>query len=218
MRTTPFLIAITASCILFASQPTKTVIDNDDVRVLDALQDPRVKTKLHEHKANRVMIYRDAGQQEIVMEDGGKTVLKFSRNEVLWSAAAGRHTSEITSAGPVPIIEIELRKPGAGKTVSADLDPVKVDPKHYKAEFENDQVRVLRIRFGAHETAPLHEHKLTRIVLFVTDTQTRMTSSEGKVDETPHKAGDISLSAPAKHSEYNTLDHPIEMLVTELKY
>lgn len=27
-------------------------------------------------------------------------------------------------------------------------DPVKVDPKHYKAELENDQVRVLRISYG----------------------------------------------------------------------
>ncbi len=30
-------------------------------------------------------------------------------------------------------------------------DAVKVDPKHYTVEFENDQVRVLRIRYGPHE-------------------------------------------------------------------
>jgi hypothetical protein len=26
-------------------------------------------------------------------------------------------------------------------------DPVRVDPQHYTVEFENDQVRVLRIRY-----------------------------------------------------------------------
>ena len=26
-------------------------------------------------------------------------------------------------------------------------DPVRVDPKHYKVEFENDRVRVLRIKY-----------------------------------------------------------------------
>jgi hypothetical protein len=35
-------------------------------------------------------------------------------------------------------------------------DPVKVDPKHYKVEFENDRVRVLRIRYGAGEKSVMH--------------------------------------------------------------
>ena len=30
-------------------------------------------------------------------------------------------------------------------------DPVKVDPKHYKVEFENSQVRVLRIKYDPHD-------------------------------------------------------------------
>jgi len=30
-------------------------------------------------------------------------------------------------------------------------DPVKVDSKHYTVEFENAQVRVLRIKVGPHE-------------------------------------------------------------------
>lgn len=40
------------------------------------------------------------------------------------------------------------------------LDPVKVDPKHYQVEFENDRVRVLRIRFGPHERSVMHGHLL----------------------------------------------------------
>jgi polyisoprenoid-binding protein YceI len=30
-------------------------------------------------------------------------------------------------------------------------DAVKVDPKHYKVEFENDKIRVLRVNYGPHE-------------------------------------------------------------------
>ncbi len=37
-------------------------------------------------------------------------------------------------------------------------DPVKVDSKHYKVELENDQVRVLRINYGAGEKSVMHEH------------------------------------------------------------
>ena len=31
------------------------------------------------------------------------------------------------------------------------LDPVAVDTKHYKVEFENEHVRVLRVHYGPHE-------------------------------------------------------------------
>ena len=35
-------------------------------------------------------------------------------------------------------------------------DPLKVDPKHYKVEFENDRVRVLRITYGPREKSVIH--------------------------------------------------------------
>jgi hypothetical protein len=35
-------------------------------------------------------------------------------------------------------------------------DPVHVDPRHYTVEFENDQVRGLRIRYGPHEKSVMH--------------------------------------------------------------
>ena len=43
-----------------------------------------------------------------------------------------------------------------GALVSAPLllraqDPVKVDPKHYKIKFENNEVRILRINYGPGE-------------------------------------------------------------------
>ena len=37
-------------------------------------------------------------------------------------------------------------------------DAVTVDPKHYKVEMENDQVRVLRIHYGAGEKSVMHSH------------------------------------------------------------
>ena len=37
-------------------------------------------------------------------------------------------------------------------------DPVKVDPKHYKVEFENANVRVLRVTVGPGEKSVMHWH------------------------------------------------------------
>lgn len=47
-------------------------------------------------------------------------------------------------------------------------DPVKVDPKHYKVEFENDRVRVVRIKYKAREKSVMHSHPES-IAVFLTD-------------------------------------------------
>ncbi len=108
-------------------------------------------------------------------------------------------------------MEVELKKPGGGKSATAPLDPLKVDPKHYKLEFENDQVRVLRVKFVPHEGAPLHEHVLNR------DQNVRVTSADGKVVTLVHKAGEAIWGVPAKHTEENLNDTPFEAIVVELR-
>jgi hypothetical protein len=44
---------------------------------------------------------------------------------------------------------------------------VKVDPKRYKVEMENDQVRVLRAKCGPREKGVLREHGLNRVIVFL---------------------------------------------------
>ena len=99
------------------------------------------------------------------------------------------------SAEPVGDVEVELKKPAdLRKTPKTALDPVTVDRKHYQLEFENPQVRVFRVHFGPHETAPLHEHVLNRVVVYLHDQNTRMIA-DGKTDVAQHKAGEVSWGA-----------------------
>src|SRR5258708_25241613 len=89
----PILCATAAA--LFAVETVKTPINNDDVRVLDVVVQPHEKTSMHEHKANRVMIYRMAGAQNFEYEDGRRSVVKFKENEVKWSPIEGKHIAEV---------------------------------------------------------------------------------------------------------------------------
>jgi quercetin dioxygenase-like cupin family protein len=218
MRNRLLLVLPTAAILLLSAETVKTPINNDDVRVLDVVVQPHEKTSLHEHKANRVMIYKVAGSQNFQYEDGRHIVLTFQENEVKWSPVEGKHIAEVATEKPVGIVEIELKKPGVGKTVTTPLDPLKVDKKHYHLEFENDQVRVFRVKIGPHESTPMHEHQLNRIVVYLTDAAVRVTNADATVDLTPHKAGDIVQGGAAKHGEQNTSDKPFEAIVTELKY
>lgn len=95
-------------------------------------------------------------------------------------------------------------------------DPVKVDPKHYKIEFENDQVRVLRISYGPGEKSVMHEHPAS-VAVFLTDGHVRFTQPDGKSQESSPKAGTALWNAAGKHRPENVGDKPFELILVELK-
>ena len=132
MRHLPILLAAGAAALL--AQDAKTVVDNDQVRVLQVNEQPRHKTRLHEHQVNRVMIYLEAGKQDFEYpESKKKSVLTWKAGEAKWSPAGEKHIAEIVSDKPVTIVEVELKKPGdPAKKATGPLDPVKLDPKEYK--------------------------------------------------------------------------------------
>jgi len=210
------LLLFAATTAAFPAETVSTAVDNDQVKVLNVVVQPHEKTRLHQHKVNRVMIYLQAGSQNFDYQNGKKSVLRFKAGEMKWSPAGGMHIAEITSDKPVNIIEIELKKPGKPNAPRSALDPVKVDKKHYKVELENSQVRVVRVKIGPHEKTPLHEHSLNRVVTYITDQNIRVIT-DGKPETLTHKAGEVSWGSPTKHMEENLNDEPFEGIVVELK-
>ncbi|HEV2494827.1 MAG TPA: cupin domain-containing protein [Terriglobia bacterium] len=95
-------------------------------------------------------------------------------------------------------------------------DPVRVDPKHYKVEFENDRVRVLRINYGPREKSVMHGHPAT-VAVFLAEGSARFTFPDGRTEERIWSAGQ-SLFIPAEnHLPENLSDKPIELVLVELK-
>ena len=103
----------------------------------------------------------------------------------------------------------------AGGAANAQ-DPVKVDPKHYKVEFENDSVRVLRITYPAHEKSVMHHHP-NSVAVFLTDGQSRFTLPGGKTQDAPMKAGVVQWTEAGEHLPENNGDKPFELVLVELK-
>jgi len=186
--------------------------------VVRALEKPHVKGAFHEHKPNRVMIYLQPGTQTFEYKDGRKPeTFNWKAGQVVWSPAGGLHSPEVTSNEGFNIVEVELKTKG-GKAADVKRDPPKVDPKHYTVEFENDQVRVMRVKVGAHEKVAMHDHGLNRISVFLTDADVKSTSADGKVETAHHKAGEAAWSAGAfSHAEENQSDKGYEVVLVEIK-
>lgn len=95
-------------------------------------------------------------------------------------------------------------------------DPVKVDPNHYTVEFENAQVRVLRIKYGPHEKSVMHRHP-NSVVIFQTDGKTKFTFPNGKIQDAGGKAGQVIWEPATSHLPENTGDQSLEVILVELK-
>lgn len=95
-------------------------------------------------------------------------------------------------------------------------DAAKVDPKHYKVEFENDQVRVLRITYGPGEKSVMHSHP-EGMVIFLTDSKGKFTLPDGKTQKNNYNKGFFSWVPASTHQPENLGDKPFELIQIEMK-
>ncbi len=108
-------------------------------------------------------------------------------------------------------VAVRAQQAGGGKA-----DPVKVDPKHYKVEFENERVRVLRISYGPGEKSVMHYHP-DSVAAFLTDGMSRMTTPDGKSEDMTIKAGTTRWTAAGSHLPQNTGNKPFELILVEIE-
>lgn len=95
-------------------------------------------------------------------------------------------------------------------------DPVQVDPKHYKVEFENDRVRVLRIHYAPGEKSVMHVHP-DSVAIMLTDAHVTFTGPDGKSELRTNKAGDALWTPAGAHLPANTGKKAMDVVLIELK-
>jgi len=179
-------------------------LDTPQARVIVATLQPRTPSIARTgHATNRVLIYLDNGVMTRKEGDQSATI-EFRRGDVRWRPASGAYTAENISDHPIRILEIDLKGAPGGPAPVSKLDPATVDAGHYKVEFENEQVRVLRIHYGPHEKGQTHEHILNRVVLYLND-------------QPAAKADEVRIAGAATHVEENASDQPADRIAVELK-
>jgi quercetin dioxygenase-like cupin family protein len=95
-------------------------------------------------------------------------------------------------------------------------DATKVDAKHYKVEYENSRVRVVRALYGPHEKSVMHSHP-DAIAIFQKDGKVKFTFPGGKTEEREMKAGQAIFTPAVRHLPENMTDGDMEVVLVELK-
>jgi quercetin dioxygenase-like cupin family protein len=124
-----------------------------------------------------------------------------------------KNSVRIAVVGGLAIIGTSALLAGA---VASAQDAVKVDPKHYKVEFENDQVRILRITYGPHEKSVMHSHT-AGVAVFLSDAHVKFTMPDGKTQDMKAKAGQVNWVDPTVHDPENLGNKKFELIEVEFK-
>ena len=95
-------------------------------------------------------------------------------------------------------------------------DATKADPNHYKVEYENSRVRVVRAKYGPHEKSVMHSHP-DAVAIFQTDGRVKFTYPGGKTEERDMKAGTTLFTPAVRHLPENLTDGDMEIILVELK-
>ena len=197
--------------------------ENDVIQVIRIGYGPGEQSVMHSHPANCTILLTDTAftmtpqSGESTTNEGtagdvdcGDAVVHLPENVggadagVLMIALKGRETFDSGSAGPAV-------------TGFSDMpDAVMADPEHYTVEFENDLLRVARIRYGAGEASVMHAHP-AGCAVFLTEQSVQFTLPDGTVEEALGQPGDVTCSDASVHLPENTGDTPFELIFVELK-
>lgn len=95
-------------------------------------------------------------------------------------------------------------------------DPVKLDPEHYSLEFENERVRVLRVKLGPKEKSPMLRFS-AMVTVSLTDRDIKFLLPGGRTQRMFGKTGEVVWYDAREHLPENMSDRPYEGIAIMLK-
>lgn len=104
----------------------------------------------------------------------------------------------------------------AALTLLAMQDPVTLNPRIVRVEYENDTIRVLRVRYAPHDSLAMHSHP-PRLVVNLMNSHSRATLPDGTSTETHGMPGRVVWREPETHAVENVGDGLLENIEVEFK-
>jgi quercetin dioxygenase-like cupin family protein len=204
----------------------KLELENPWVRVIHETMPPHEGVKMHTHPdpGGVVVLLTNQNLRQETPDGTVKILTDGVPGRVTW--ATGRtHRGDNLMDTPYEYIEVEPKLQAALRPAlpvsTLFPDPVVSDPQHYHVEFENDLVRVIRVRIGPLERIAPHLHPPHGAVLILlTDQDARQSFPDGTSHENHFKAHTVRWEPPGSgpHADRNLADRPLEIIRVELKH
>lgn len=144
---------------------------------------------------------------------------KLNRRELV-KAAAGISFAAAAWGRPIAIQAAQNfhsapQEPGVDMSHECTV----ADPEHYKLEFENEFVRVIRCRIPGRDKVKMHNHPFGSVIIFMTDQNLHQTLENGTTEEAHNKAGRVlwGTGSQTQHMGENFTDQLYEYIRVDIK-
>jgi hypothetical protein len=187
--------------------------ENDAARLIRVKYPRGAKSVMHSHPAGCAIFYKDS-KFKMTGPTGESQTLEYRAGDVSCSDAYS-HLPENVGTGETELVMLHLKnrktfdhlQTGRSLVVPSQpgvADAIDADPAHYSVVFENDVVRLTRIKVPGGVSTPMHSHSAYCIV-------------EIRDMETGVKAGDASCGDSMAHASQNTAKSLNEAITIEFK-
>jgi len=213
-RTATLVAAQAAPADAVTADPARySVLYENDVARLIRVKYPRgAKSVMHSHPAGCAIFYKDS-RFKMTTPSGESQTLENRAGDVSCSDAYSHLPENVGGDTELVLFHLKNRKTFDHLQTGRSLvipsqpkvpDPIDVDPAHYSVQFENDVVRLTRIKVPGGVNTPMHAHSAYCIV-------------EIRDMETGVKAGDASCGDAMAHASQNTAKTLNEAITIEFK-
>jgi quercetin dioxygenase-like cupin family protein len=187
--------------------------ENDVARLIRVKYARGAKSVMHSHPAGCAIFYKDS-RFKMTSPTGESQTLENRAGDVSCSDAYS-HLPENVGDGDTELVLFHLKNRKTfdhlqtGRSLAVPSQPkvpdaIDVDPAHYSVQFENDVVRLTRIKVPGGVKTPMHSHSAYCIV-------------EIRDMETGVKAGDASCGDSMAHASQNAAKSLNEAITIEFK-
>ncbi len=199
--------------------------ENPFVRVIHEHMPPHEGVKMHTHPdPGGVVISLTKQNLRQTQADGSVRIMTDGFPGRLNWATGRTHRGDNLMDSDYDYIEVEPKaqaNPPPPAAAPNDFpDPAVSDSGRYHVEFENDYVRVIRVRIAPLDRVAMHRHPARGAVLILlTDQDARQTFPDGTTHENHYKAQTVRYEAPGSgpHADQNLNNKPLEIIRVELK-
>jgi quercetin dioxygenase-like cupin family protein len=208
------LLAQAAPPDALAADPARySVLNENDVALMIRVKYPvGAKSVMHSHPAGCAIFYKDAALKT-TSPTGEVRTREYRAGEVSCGDAYSHMVENVGKDTEFVQVHLKNRKTfdhlHTGRSLVYPVrikapDPIDADPAHYFVQFENDIVRLARIKVPGGVKAPMHAH-LAYCIVEIRDMETGV------------KAGDSSCGNAMAHESLNNAKSVNEAITIEFK-
>ena len=197
-----------------AADPTryKVLYENDVAQMIRVTFPAGARSVMHSHPAGCAIFYQDA-TLKLTSPAGEVRTLEYRPGDVSCGDAYSHMPENVGKDTEFVQLHLKNRKTfdhlQTGRSLVYPVrikapDPIDADPAHYFVQFENDLVRLARIKVPGGVKTPMHAH-LAYCIVEIRDMETGV------------KAGDASCGNAMAHESLNNAKSVNEAITIEFK-